>query len=228
MASVIRFLRLSLSPVKGIPDAWDVREVVVVALAALGLSGVTGVITNVLTSAIPGIAGGIACLGLVFAGLFGLAGIRLQRRLDAFQAERRTPRNRDALVAVITEFERVALDLLLEYRILAELKEKYPGQDLEVTPQKIDAYHAAKEKLELEERIAGADFAWRLSLYRTSAGLNVERWRYTDEPITEEAYGGSRDQIRQRTANILRQLDDGQLYRPTSRPAVGKASPPSR
>jgi hypothetical protein len=227
MGSVVRFIRLSLSPLRGIPDAWDVREIIVVAAAAVGFSGLTVFVTKTLTSVIPGIAGGIACLGLVVAILFGLAGIRLQRRVDALQVEKRIPKNRDALVAAITEFEKAELDLLVDYWIVKRLKERYPDRDVEVGPEKIEAYDAAKGNLELQERIAGAEFARRLSLYRIAAGLVVEKWRYPGEPITEEEYERSRGEIRQETAEVLCRLDDGRLYWPSSRTAPGKASPSS-
>lgn len=136
MTAFWRFLRLALSPSKGIPAAWDLRELALVVAGAVGLSGLTGFITTLLTSFVPGVAGAMAASALTVAGLFGWAGLRLQRRLDELKSEPRPNVVFDGFAPVrnqLVTVSRINQDPVAEFarlRFVNEPEHRGPGADV--------------------------------------------------------------------------------------------------
>ena len=216
MSGLWRFLLLSLSPTRGIPDAWDVKEMLVAVMALLGASGTVGWFTNLLTSIAPGIGGGFAFLGLGAAALFGWAGIRLQRQLDTVQARKHIPDNRDALISAIHNVRKFAHELLSSYWPRWKRSwSKSSGYSEEMTfgdEGKEDAYITARHQLELQEKIAGPEYATALRLYQNEITSEVDKGKYSE--LNEDGHKRSHEAVDRLTEEVLRRIDDGTLYAP--------------
>ena len=152
----------------------------------------------------------VAIAGVV---LFFIAGVRLQRQVMP-DAEKRIPHNRDALVTAITALQRTANAVTLDYHIVDFMSRERPNDRITVDRAREAAYRTAEEELEVQERIAGADFYRRLRLYRMGMSAEANKWRYSDGPISEDEYTTIRKTINERTDEILRLLDNGRLYFP--------------
>lgn len=166
----------------------------------------------------------VAIFGAISVLLFNA----LYQRVTKEEA-RRIPRNRDALVGAISEFEHAAsneLLLLQAYQLATETLRRRGSADdpnessrLEEIGRDVQRAReqclAASRTLKKEHRIAGPDFEQVFRIYAGnifSALLGCE----FGEEVTLDNFVRSGETIRQQTTEVLSKLDAGAVCEPSS------------
>jgi len=153
-------------------------------------------------------------VGLFMAQFFAFH--RLRTRLERYES--RVPRNRDALVAAISNLETKAQGVTTEVGLLGYLQSRdpdipYPKPEGQVRRAK-EEYGAADTMMTKERRIAGAQFQVVLHLFQAEVHMIV-----LESVDDEEKRRTANERIRERTEAILRAIDEGRVFVSVSRSA---------
>lgn len=208
----------------------DWPQILFLLLALIGGGGAVEAINQWAEDFAPdGTAWAIVILG--GALLLGLIGsYRQQAKLDALEAPKRMPTNRNELVAAISVLETCARDVIgaaltlnsqrvwtnpkISNEVLRLIQESH-RQDKERLSQGLraaqESYGQAKNNFTKELRIAGEDFRRRLRLHPHAIDTEVGKCLYDKD---EEVASESLHKISQATEEILSAIDEGRAYYP--------------